>query len=203
MGCFVVVAVGRAATTQEIRPLTLRVVDAASRQPVEGIVVHYIVLRGTYRTSTFGVLPPVEPLVERTIVAKLSGRTDSEGEVSFGGVEVQLENYFILPRKDKIDSEMLFINLEPSEEAKQRLSFPDGTNDLYDLLVRTVPELERVTHPDQRYKGYLLQTVNLIADAHGREQKNATVHFKPENFSHPDRAYFSAELRPTMAVLGK
>lgn len=180
---------------QRLRPVVLTVTDAASKKPLSGIVVHYLVLRSTYRTSTLGVLPPIEPFIERGVVSKLTGYTDANGEVSFQGVEIPLRTYIVRPREDKIDSEMFFVNLEPSEEAKRRLSFEDRENDRYELFVRTLPELDRVTHPNPAYKGYLLQTVPSISQAHGREQEKVTVHFQPEDFARHDTAAFSVPLR--------
>jgi hypothetical protein len=135
------------------------------------------------------------------IVSKLSGSTDINGEVNFSGVEVNLEEYRFLPRMQKIDSEMLFVNLEPSEEAKQRLSFEDRANDRYELLFRTLPKLDRVEHPNAKYSGYVLETVNLISEAHDREQENATFEFRPEDFRREEKAYFAIGLHERPAPM--
>lgn len=185
-----------AGTTQKLRPLTVKVIDSHSKQALEGIAIHYIVVKGTFRTSTLWVLPPIEPLVGYTIVSKRSAKTNVYGEVTFEGVEVYLESYFIWPRVERIDTETIFINLEPTESAK---IYSDGGEkiDLYDLLYRQLPELKYVTHPNQEYLGYVLTTVGFIDKAHGREQEAATFEFRPEDFSvsQKDKAYFTVELR--------
>lgn len=180
---------------QKLRPVSVKIVDARSKEPLSGIVVHYLVVRATYRTSTLGVLPPVEPLAEQSIVSKLTAATDGNGEVHFSGVVVPLRTYLIRPREDRVDSEMFFINLEPSDEARKRLSFSDRENDTYELLFRTLPDLKRVTRPNEKYRGYLLETVASIGEAHGREEQNATVDFRPADFSKQDPTTFTIGLR--------
>ena len=183
-----------AGTIQKVRSLTVKVIDSHSKQALEDITVHYIVVKGTYRTSTFGVLPPIEPLVGYTIVSKKSAATNANGEVTFEGVEVYLKSYFIWPRIDKIHSEEIFINLEPTEVARQRLSVEGEKNDHYELLFRQLPELKYVTNPSHKYKGYVLTNVD-IRESHGREQESATFEFRPEDFSREAKAYFLIELR--------
>jgi hypothetical protein len=179
-----------AATYQKIRPVTLKVVDATSRRPLQGIVVHYVVFRATYRTSTLGVLPPIEPLVERTPVGQLSGKTDANGEVNFGGIEVSLETYRFRPRMDKVDSEVFFVNLEPGPELLKRGSTEGGEKQVHELLFRTLPKLVGVVQPNARYKGYVLQTVAEISHAHSREQEVASVEFVPTDFARQDAGKF-------------
>ena len=166
-------------TTQKVRSLTVKVIDFRTKHALEGITVHYIVIKGTYRTSTLGVLPPIEPLVGYTIVSKKSADTNANGEAIFEGVEGYFKSYFAWPRIEKIHSEEIFINLEPTEVARQRLSVEGEKNDHYELLSRQLPELKYIMNPNPKYKGYVLTTVD-IREPHGREQEGATFEFRPE-----------------------
>jgi hypothetical protein len=178
-------------TLQKIRPITIKVIDAQTREPLRGIVVHRLVLRGTFRTSFLWVFPPIEPLVETSIASRKSGYTDDNGEASFEGVEVSLAEYWFRPRVDRIDSEIILVNLEPSEEA-ERWYAPEKI-DKYEILHRSLPNLERLVHPDKKYKGYWLGSAD-IREAHGREQERASVSFRPDDFQGETGVYFTAPL---------
>jgi len=168
-------------TVQNVPQVSLRVIDALSRQSLPHIAVHYLVLRQTRRTSILGVLPPIEPLVERVTVSKLTAYTNPDGLVEFPEVQVPLRSHLF--SVDEIESQKLFINLEPSSDAQRFLSDQDEKADKYALLLRSQPNLEHVVTPDPSHKGFLLTIVNGLPAAHGREEVEATVEFWPGRFN--------------------
>lgn len=178
VGLMLMVNLCLADTVQKVPRVSLKVIDAATRQSLPHIAVHYMVLRQTRRTSTLGVLPPIEPLVARVTVSKLTAYTDSDGMVEFPEVQVPLMSHLF--SVDEIESQKFFINLEPSPDAERFLSDRDEKADRYTLLLRSQPKLERVTTPDHSHKGFLLTIVNGLPGAHGREEAEATVEFRPE-----------------------
>jgi hypothetical protein len=183
-----------AAGPQELRPITVRVTDAASGKPLPGIVVHYLVLRRTDRTSTLWILPPIEPLVERTIEVKKSALTDGEGQARFEGAKIELRKYVFSSRIERIDSEMVFVNLRPLDRARSRFGSEGERLDDYDLLHKNLPELPHAINVNPKYKGHVLVTAD-ISEPHGREQELASFSFRPDNSRGESEAFFTLPLR--------
>lgn len=174
-------------TVQTLPPLTLTVVDTQSEKPLPGITVHYMVIRETHWT----VFPlTIEAHIDSTIVAPTTAKTDSNGVVTFKDIRVELESYWLLPKEQLIDSEVLFINLDPLPEPPKYMLYKDK----YQYLRSTLPFLENLYRPNERYLGYLLTTARISA-AHEREQEVATARFEPETFRGDQERRFVARLK--------
>jgi len=66
-----------------LRPLTLRVVEAGSKRPAQGVPVTYLVQSRVNRDRFLGLIPTLEPIMGARVAIALHGTTDHQGEVTF------------------------------------------------------------------------------------------------------------------------
>jgi len=95
--------------TKEIRPLTIKVIDSLTKEPIEGAVVYYR-LRGYRQFSPLGL--PLPHTVYRVIMMEKT-YTDENGVVIFPRRRIWLEAF------EHFYAEAVFINLEKAPAPKE------------------------------------------------------------------------------------
>lgn len=174
---------------QVLPQLMLTAIDARSEKPLSGITVHHMVTRETHWT----VFPlTIEAHIDSDIVAAITAQTDSNGVVTFSDIKVKLESYLLSPKAQRIDHEVLFINLDPLGKPPNYMR----SYDKYEYLWISVPFFKDLERPNEKYLGYFLGLAD-ISGAHEREEHGvATVRWEPERFSGVERRSFIVRLKP-------
>lgn len=156
----------------DVRPITLKVVDARTGQPLPGISVHYALETVVFQKYILLFIPNIEPDIGRKIAYKAHQRTDANGEVTF---HVQ---GFELPGNERLEDEYMFINLDvdmahPRARRRQesiadyyrktrvKRSGPvDNIDIMYGLrLENSAARIEVFRNPDPEHKGVILISV--------------------------------------------
>ncbi len=182
-------AASREERPRQTAPLMLKVVDTQSGAPLAGVTIYYLVDVGTYWT-TFPMT--IEALIKRRIAATAMGKTDAHGVARFEGRDISLTTYWLQPKRQQIDREMLFINLAPSPAAPDYLKEASA----HQFLYRRVPFLEHLIRPNEAYLGYFLGTAN-IETGHETEQEGvATYRWEPLEFGEDVERHFTIRLKP-------
>lgn len=162
-------------TVQNVPPITVKVVDEDSGEALPGIKVHHIIIRDTHWT----LFPlTIEPHIDSTIAAPATVQTDSDGIATIDNIRVELKSFWLSPKRQLIDSEMLFINLDPLPEWPAAKSHYE---DSYRYLRSEVPFFKNLTRPNRDYLGYFLGLAE-ISSAHGEEEGAVTVRWEPYTF---------------------
>jgi hypothetical protein len=169
--------------------LKLTVIDSRSEKPLAGITVHHMVIRDTHWT----VFPlTIEAHIDCSIAAPATLQTDSNGVVTFENIVVKLKSYWFLPKAQSIDSEVLFVNLDPLSDPPKYIQY----DDIYHYLWSRVPFLENLYKPNKKYLGHILG-ISDISVAHESEVDNvATVRWEPGKFSGVEGRNFVVRLKP-------
>lgn len=90
----------------EVRPVRVRVVDAATKQPLEGVPVVYALQAMVMRDRILGIVPvPLEPDIGPRLVHKERGATDASGDVVLTGGKVPLRG------NERLYESFLLVNL--------------------------------------------------------------------------------------------
>lgn len=169
--------------------LTLTVIDEKSEKPLPGITVHYMVERETHWT----VFPlTIEAHIKSEIAAAVTATTDENGVVVFDNIKVALKSYWLQPKAQRIDSELLFINLDPLSRWPH---YKSHYTDKYEYLRSTIPFFEDLDRPNPTHLGYMLHIAK-ISEGHGREEEFATVRFEPDSFDGNEKRSYVARLKP-------
>lgn len=170
-----------AGSIRNLPPLTAQVVDASTGKPLSGITVHYMVTCETHWT----LFPlTIESHIDSSIAAPATAQTDANGFATFDGIRVKLKFYWLLPKKQRIESEMLFVNLDPLPDSPIASLYVDNK---YQYLWTSIPFFEYLISPDKRHRGYFLGLSNELAMSttpagHEREEKNiTTVRWEPRD----------------------
>lgn len=95
---------GRAKSTSK-PPLTIRVVDSRTQQPIAGAPVAYAVESYVTRPKMLGFIPRPDPTLGYRLTKKLRGTTDARGEVVFGVEDLRLPQY------EEVVGELVFVNV--------------------------------------------------------------------------------------------
>lgn len=88
-----------------VRPITLKVIDARTKEPLNGISVYYAIQTIVFQKYIFLIIPNLEPDIGPKIAYKEHKYTNERGEVAFQ------VNDFSLPKNERLDKELIFINL--------------------------------------------------------------------------------------------
>ncbi len=163
-----------------VRPIRVRVVDAATKQPLAGVAVSYaleaMVMREVLRLFSM----PIEPDVGPRIVRKARGVTDANGEVELAAGKVRLK------RNERLYRDLVLVNLGVDMGARSAATALDAERagcarspetcaatppDDVDVALRMIAGFEEdraavFRNPDGRHRGVVVVTER--ADA-GRE----------------------------------
>lgn len=134
-----------------VRPITIKVIDDKTNEPLAGIPV-YRVVEAAYGENRmlFGLLPKPEPKIHDRVILTEEGKTDEGGNIVFAPKVVYIK------KKEILYTESVFINLEPnldefSEETKEKYN-DDKMLILNDLFFGPLPD-EGLINPNDNYKG--------------------------------------------------
>jgi len=134
-----------------VRPITIKVIDDKTNEPLAGILV-YRVVEAVYGENRmlFGLLPKPEPKIHDRVILTEEGKTDEGGNIVFAPKVVYIK------KKEILYKEHVFINLEPnldefSEETKEKYN-DDKMLILNDLFFGPLPD-EGLINPNDNYKG--------------------------------------------------
>lgn len=89
----------------ELRPLTVRVVDAATKAPLAGVPVSYVLRTMVMREAWVGIIPNLEPNIGPRPVYRQRAHTDAHGEATFWVGQIRLRG------DERLDEELVLINL--------------------------------------------------------------------------------------------
>lgn len=89
----------------EVRPITVRVVDAVTKAPLSDVPIAYVLHTYVSRPSALGIVPNPEGIGQR-LAYRARGRTDRRGEATFSGGSLQLR------ADERLDDEVVLVNLE-------------------------------------------------------------------------------------------
>ncbi len=93
-----------------LRPLTLRVIDAGSKAPLEGVLVTYVVESSVGRDRFLGVIASLEPVKDHRVAVVQQATTDRQGEVTFAVRGLPQ------PGNERWSKELAFVNLAVKRE---------------------------------------------------------------------------------------
>ncbi|HOM88749.1 MAG TPA: hypothetical protein PLU42_12060 [Spirochaetota bacterium] len=146
----------------EVRPITIKVVDDKTNEPLAGIIV-YRAVEAAYGENRmlFGLLPKPEPKIHDRVILTEEGETDNNGIIVFQTKKV------LIKKKEILYTENVFINLEPNldEISKDTVVLALGKDvnkddkiiNLYKYTLRTFFYPDRkeefLTNPNNTYKG--------------------------------------------------
>ncbi len=100
----------------EIRPVRVRVVDAATKQPLEGVPVAYALQAMVMRDRILGLVPvPIEPDIGPRVVHKERGATDASGDAVLPGGKLSLRG------NERLYESFLLVNVavDPGDRVAQ------------------------------------------------------------------------------------
>jgi hypothetical protein len=166
-----------------VRPLTLTVLEAGTRRPLAGVHLRYAVEAAVLRGEVLGVLPSPESVLGWKIVAKETGVTDENGQWRTGRKALRLSG------SERLDRELVFVNLEPdfARPAVQDVldgfewqcredgrlcgnSKPDATDVLREVIAGSVKERSEILrNPDPVHLGALVLGVGHGSAAGARD----------------------------------
>jgi hypothetical protein len=133
-----------------VRPVTIKVLDMETKQPIPGIKVNYVLTK--YKPEMGCFLPPGFGVIHLVVIVKKEYTTDEKGEVPIE------ENNAHLYNCEWLKAEHMFVNIDV-DMTEDRLSW---YKDKYEFLSQWVPPLFRyqeephILTPDARYAGFLL-----------------------------------------------
>ena len=136
----------------EVRPITIKVVDDKTNEPLAGIIV-YRAVEAAYGENRmlFGLLPKPEPKIHDRVILTEEGETDNNGIIVFQTKKV------LIKKKEILYFENVFINLEPNLDAISEEGKTEWNNDkiliLNDIFFVPNPRDEFLTNPNNTYKG--------------------------------------------------
>lgn len=136
----------------EVRPITIKVVDDKTNEPLAGIIVCRAV-EAAYGENRmlFGLLPKPEPKIHDRVILTEEGETDNNGIIVFQTKKV------LIKKKEILYFENVFINLEPNLDAISEEGKTEWNNDkiliLNDIFFVPNPRDEFLTNPNNTYKG--------------------------------------------------
>lgn len=140
----------------EVRPLKIKVVDAATKKPIPEIKVYYVLTTDYPEMSCIGYFfyPTFIDDAIRTMrqAVKLDLRTDENGEIAFAGKKLKRQCY------ERINSEKVIVNLEV--DPKIAKTFENKYNFFSHSSYIWHPEY--LIPIDKRYKGFVLEYVDKI-----------------------------------------
>ena len=145
-----------------VRPITIKVIDDKTNEPLAGIPV-YRVVEAAYGENRmlFGLLPKPEPKIHDRVILTEEGKTDEGGNIVFAPKVVYIK------KKEILYTESVFINLEPNldEISKDTVVLAlgkdvnkyDKITNLTNYTIRTLfnPDSKQkfLINPNDNYKG--------------------------------------------------
>ena len=146
----------------EVRPITIKVVDDKTNEPLAGIIV-YREVEAAYGENRmlFGLLPKPEPKIHDRVILTEEGETDNNGIIVFQTKKV------LIKKKEILYTENVFINLEPNldEISKDTVVLAlgkdvnkyDKITNLTNYTIRTLfnhdSKQKFLINPNDNYKG--------------------------------------------------
>jgi hypothetical protein len=159
----------------QVRPLRVRVVDAATKRPLEGVPVSYA-LQAMVMRRVLGLWPaPIAADIGPRVVAKVRGTTDAAGEVELRAGTVRLraderlyEEFVLVNLEVDMAERLAQVTLEAEESGcrgagEHRATCPAERADAVDVALRALQlfEEDRVrlfVNPDARRRGVVVVT---------------------------------------------
>lgn len=199
----------------DVRPITLKVVDARTRQPLPGISVHYGLQTIVFQKYVLLFIPSLEPDRGPKVAYKAHKYTDTNGEVTF-----HVQGY-ALPGNEQLDEEFLFINVDvdmahPSARISQesladyyrntsvKRSGPvDNVDVMWDLIAEKQARIEVYCNPSPEYEGVMLFTRVLYEETDmnpGSRKKSGTSYEAKEEGEKLRMGVIHADLQETAPV---
>jgi hypothetical protein len=136
-----------------IRPITIKILDKVTGQPLENIPVYYVI------TSQFQFQISPEPFVREKLEVVEQYHSNSQGGIRINGRTIYLSRW----NSKYIRDEDLFINLERWGDAYKK-------DKKFDMMYLTVVlnETDGVYNPNPKYHGYFVRNSN--TDEYKKEQ---------------------------------
>lgn len=136
-----------------IRPINLKVIDKTTKEPIENLVVYYV-LQVYSAKNTFMFIKLPEPKQKTRTIIQQEVRTDKKGEVKFKGSEL------VIGRNENIYEENIYLNLDINTE---KIDYEDHkkkdklTNfNYYFSLYAT--DSDKFFNTNKQYKGYQIKS---------------------------------------------
>lgn len=163
-------ACGSAAKSlHSVRPITVKVIDAKTKEPLKGVSVYYALQTIVFQKYIFLIIPNLEPDIGPKIAHKEHKYTDERGKAVF------FVDDFRLPNNERLEEEFMFINLDVDMKSSKAISWKEtlesshssgrarreGPVDNIDVMEKMVWEDQAVRNqnlvlPDPKYRGIYL-----------------------------------------------
>jgi hypothetical protein len=140
----------------KVRPIKIKVVDAVTKKPLEGITVNYILQTYTFKKRVLLFFKNIEPKIKSNIELSEKRFTDENGEVNFPLRELEIK------RNRALEEEKIIINLavDMENDLVQKLipSYENELDFMNHIMGTPWKSSKYLINPNNKYKGFYLHS---------------------------------------------